>query len=269
MSIILGASMTNQHEKSTKENFKDYGNYYCNFPLEGILSGSNEWEKALSRDSEVDPYQRPDITDTFLELVAKNPLKYSVSILNLEFMVHPGVLSPKYEWGTQFQIETMPNPRSKTIIDMGCGTGAIALFCYQKGAKKCDAADISPQAVANTKENFNKYNVQGNVYESDLFDAIPNDIQYDIIHFNIPYHGFKPKDIVEMSITDDNYSTLRKFFKTSPDYLSKYGQICLQFSNYSDVSLINNLIQKNNLTIVDFYSHFQYFYTYLLVLKKQ
>lgn len=44
--------------------------------------------------------------------------------------------------------------RGQTVLDMGCGTGILAIFARMRGAKKCVAIDFDEWCVRNSSENI-------------------------------------------------------------------------------------------------------------------
>lgn len=75
---------------------------------------------------------------------------------------HEIVISPKMSFGTGHhettflmlsQMLELPWD-DKTVLDMGCGTGVLAVLAEQKGAREVLAIDIDEWAYENTKENL-------------------------------------------------------------------------------------------------------------------
>ena len=48
------------------------------------------------------------------------------------------------------------NFKEKRVLDMGCGTGVLAILASMKGAVSVDAIDIDPWCIENTNENAQK-----------------------------------------------------------------------------------------------------------------
>jgi len=72
----------------------------------------------------------------------------------------------------------------KKILDMGTGTGYIALALYEKGFK-VEACDISPHSVELARENVKGKEIP--IFQSDLFTGVKK--KYDLILFNPPASG--------------------------------------------------------------------------------
>jgi len=137
----------------------------------------------------------------------------------------------------------------KTALDMGSGTGCIAIY-LQTRKIDCDAADINPNAVELTKENAIRNNVELQVYHSDLFQNIHK--KYDLITFNAPYgntgsaksstilewvKSFIPKKTILTKIAyyfirDKRKELTKKFLEQAKTHLNTNGKCILLMDTY-------------------------------------
>ena len=69
----------------------------------------------------------------------------------------------------------------KTVLDMGCGTGVLAIFAWKRGAARVIAVDIDDKSVDNTRENAEANGVTLDVRQGDT----PPEDRYDLIMANI------------------------------------------------------------------------------------
>jgi len=76
----------------------------------------------------------------------------------------------------------------KSALDMGTGTGFIAIYLSKLGFK-CQGVDINPKAIDIAKKNAAKNNVKVSFYISDLFDNVRG--KFDLIIFNPPFGNMK------------------------------------------------------------------------------
>jgi len=125
------------------------------------------------------------------------PVQYILGysyFLGLKLKVSPAVLIPRPE--TELLVETVlerlkdfPSP---TVIDIGTGSGAIAIAIKDKlSDSKVTAVDISKTALAMAKENAKAYQVSINFLESDLFSSVSG--TFDVLISNPPYIGMDEK----------------------------------------------------------------------------
>jgi len=133
----------------------------------------------------------------FQQLVAKRrsgiPIAYLIGIKafwTLELIVTPAVLIPRPE--TEHLVElalekiySIPKP---TILDLGTGSGAIALaLAIERPDANIIASDSSPTALTITQANKDKYQLDNvKLLQSNWFNAIPA-MSFDLIVSNPPY----------------------------------------------------------------------------------
>jgi ribosomal protein L11 methyltransferase len=102
------------------------------------------------------------------------------------------VIDPKMAFGTghhqttsmimDWMLET--DFAGKNVLDMGCGTGILAILASKMGAECITAIDYDPVCYDSTIENSVLNNISNIVPLCGSKEAIPND-QYDIILANI------------------------------------------------------------------------------------
>ena len=102
------------------------------------------------------------------------------------------IIEPKMSFGTghhettHMMIQHILNNDflNKSVLDMGCGTGVLAILAEMKGAAKIDAIDIDNWCYINSLENAERNNCKHiSVYEGDA--SLLNGKTYDIIIANI------------------------------------------------------------------------------------
>lgn len=72
----------------------------------------------------------------------------------------------------------------ETLLEMGTGTGLIALHAAKLGAK-VTAVDVNPRAVECARRNAARNGIRLEVIRSDLFEKVTG--LYEVIAFNPPY----------------------------------------------------------------------------------
>ena len=74
--------------------------------------------------------------------------------------------------------------KGKTVLDMGCGTGILAIFAEMKGAVQLDAIDIDTWCYENSVENIERNQCKHiAVFEGNA--SLLRDKNYDVIIANI------------------------------------------------------------------------------------
>lgn len=115
---------------------------------------------------------------------------------SLDLAVNSSTLIPRPE--TELLVEKtltlLADKNSATVLDLGTGTGAIALaLASERSDWLVEACDVQVEAVALAQSNQKKYvldNVQ--IFQSDWFESVARD-QFDLIVSNPPY--IDPDDI--------------------------------------------------------------------------
>lgn len=102
------------------------------------------------------------------------------------------VIEPKMSFGTGHHETTHMmvqhlldlDVAGKKVLDMGCGTGILAIFAEMKGAKPIDAIDIDNWCYQNSLENVERNNCKHiAVYEGDA--SLLKNKKYEVIIANI------------------------------------------------------------------------------------
>ena len=133
-----------------------------------------EWEKNFS------PIQVEDVVSIRAPFHENPHLKYDI------------VIEPKMSFGTGHHETThmmvqhllQLDLEGKKTLDMGCGTGILAIFAEMKGANPIDAIDIDNWCYENSLENVERNNCKNiSVFEGEA--ALLVDKKYDVIIANI------------------------------------------------------------------------------------
>jgi release factor glutamine methyltransferase len=110
----------------------------------------------------------------------------------LTLVVRPGVFIPRPE--TEVVVEqalaSIEGVAEPVVIDVGTGTGAIALAVKdERPDARVKAIDISPEAIALAAENAARLHLEIALVQGDLLDPVPREIlgSVDLVVSNPPY----------------------------------------------------------------------------------
>ncbi len=151
------------------------------------------------------------------------------------------VIEPKMSFGTGHHETThmmiqhllQLDLDNKSVLDMGCGTGILAIFAEMKNAKPIDAIDIDNWCYENSLENVQRNNCNHiSVYEGDA--SLLKDKKYDVIIANI------------------NRNILLMDMKTYTSCLNENGVLLLSGFYKEDISIIDEEVSKYNLKLETF-----------------
>jgi len=148
------------------------------------------------------------------------------------------VIEPKMSFGTGHHETTHMmvqhlmdvDLENKKVLDMGCGTGILAIFAEMKGANPIDAIDIDNWCYLNSLENLERNNCSKiSVYEGDA--SLLKDKNYDVIIANI------------------NRNILINDMETYTTCLNENGVLLLSGFYKEDISIIEEETKKHNLSL--------------------
>ena len=142
-----------------------------------------------------------------------------------------GVYEPSED--TRLMIEAISISHSQNVLEIGCGTGIIALHCA-KIAAKVTASDVSEGAVRCARKNAKLNKLKIEIKKSDLLSNIEG--QFDVIIFNPPY---LPRDYVNdirWTGGDLGFEMTLKFLQQCRNHLQPKGKIYTAASTMTDVS---------------------------------
>lgn len=136
------------------------------------------------------------------------PLQYVTGVAafrHIELRVGPGVLVPRPETEIVTEHALARLPTGGLCVDVGTGSGAIALsIAHERPDATVVATDSAPDAVRWARLNSGKLGLQVEVVECDLLEGLTDELagKIDVIVSNPPYigteeRGLLPRDVVE------------------------------------------------------------------------
>jgi len=189
---------------------------------------NSEWEKNFN------PIQVDNLVSIRAPFHENPNLKYDI------------VIEPKMSFGTGHHETTHMMVQhlldldltNKKVLDMGCGTGILAIFAEMKGAKPIDAIDIDNWCYQNSVENVERNNCSNiDVYEGDALLLINK--KYDVIIANINRNILLNDMQAYMNCLNDNGTLLLSGF-----YQEDIPIIDAEVSKFQ--FKIDKIIERNN-----------------------
>jgi release factor glutamine methyltransferase len=192
-------------------------------------------------DTALDAAQAQRIAILFERRSNGEPIAYLLGLREfhgLDFEVSPSVLIPRADTELLVDLAIERLPRQGSVLDMGTGSGAIAVAI---GASRRDAhvtaTDLSDAALTVARRNAARHAVQVRLLRSDWFAAVTNE-KFTMIVSNPPYIAagdphlaqgdlrFEPVD----ALTDhhDGLSALRKIIHDASHFLDNDGWLLLE-----------------------------------------
>jgi release factor glutamine methyltransferase len=165
---------------------------------------------------------------------------------SLRLAVPPGVFHPGVFFSTPIFLSFLRNVvfQEKNVLDVGTGSGLLALFAAQRGAT-VTALDIHPLAVETARKNADANQLLLSAVESDLFDNLPPQ-RFDFILINPPYYPRAPLSTAERAFfAGGNFEYFEKLFRQLPAFLGATTQAWMILSEDCDFEKIGKVASKN------------------------
>lgn len=168
-----------------------------------------------------------------------------IAFKDLQIQICPHVFNPITGRTTAFFIDNMMIPPSTRVLEIGTGTGAIAVAAARL-TNQVIATDVSPFAVkcATKTVTLNSARHRVKIRQGDLFAPVLGE-SFDIILFNPPYFALKPNswDATAWS-AGSNFDLITRFLSEARQVLAKEGQIQILFSSRAPLKKIMSLIRS-------------------------
>lgn len=184
-------------------------------------------------------YYQGDITNALERLEQGEPIQYivgNVDFYHSNFKITKDVLIPRFE--TEELVDKTINyikmylKEPLNIVDLGTGSGCIAISIKKEIDCNMDAVDISKQALKIARMNAKENNVDINFYCGSFLE--PLNKKYDVIISNPPYISY---DEEIMDVVKNNEPALALY--AANNGLACYEEILKNISKYlNDKSII-------------------------------
>ena len=186
-----------------------------------------------------------DIYDRMRERAKNGP--YEIEMGGVSLTVLPEVYAPTSFTDTIWFAERVRDlVGRKSLLEIGTGTGAIAVFAALNGANVV-ATDINPEAVKNARLNTQKHNLDISVREGNLYEPLGNDERFDFIFWAHPFNNWETPvdDLLLISGMDYQYRALKGYIEGAKEHLSLGGRLLIGTGDTADLQTISDTAEAN------------------------
>lgn len=195
------------------------------------------------------------ISALFNRRIAGEPIAYITGereFFGLMLHMTPDVLIPRPETELLVEIALERLPPNGRILDMGTGSGAIAIaIAHSRPDAIVTALDVSNASLAIARHNAERHKAKVRFIQSDWFSALA-DKQFDLIVSNPPYiekHDphltqgdlrFEPIDA--LTDHDDGLAAIRRITRGASAHLVNGGWLLIEHG-YNQASTVRKLLK--------------------------
>ncbi|MFT6033187.1 MAG: release factor glutamine methyltransferase [Arenicella sp.] len=204
-------------------------------------------------------------TKAFYELVIKRhvgqPIAYLVGFRDfwtLNLLVNENVLIPRSDTETLVEkaLERLPKDQVIEVLDLGTGSGAIALsIAKERPLASVIAVEYHAGALQLAEHNAQRNNIENVEFRlSDWFAAVRQSERFDLIASNPPY--VEPGDahlqqgdlrfepITALTALDNGLADIRKIIESASSHLKDNGWLVIEHG-FNQASQVAELFQQN------------------------
>lgn len=243
------------------------GNTNARLEAEKLIAFGLEKQRVdiyLSLDKPLTEEELVPLRGYFTDRAAGKPLQYITGEVHFRYLrlrVNENTFIPRPE--TELIVELalkLVTPSSK-VLELGAGSGAIALAIAQEGKIKVDAVEISKKALEVAEKNAQINNIGSVTWiKSDWFEKVNK--KYDLILANPPYVSLKefnnlPAEIKkhepQQAVTDngDGLQCLTEIIAAAPGYLNEKGSLLLEIG-FDQKENVNKLFEEAGFKKINF-----------------
>lgn len=220
-----------------------------------VLNVNRAWLLAHATDVVSDEHAS-DFTRLWQRRVQGEPIAYILGyreFFGLKLKVTPDTLIPRPDTETLVEAALQEITQHMQVLDLGTGTGAIALAIAQQAPQShVTAADASEAALKVAEANLQSLQL-GNVtlVQSDWFSAL-TDHTFDLIVSNPPYieaadHHLTQGDLrfeplSALAAGADGLADIRQIIAQAPPYLNQGGWLMLEHG-YNQAEAVHKLYE--------------------------
>lgn len=173
----------------------------------------------------------------------------TVEIGDIQIFVSQGVFSPKKEITNSVDLilRNFPDVRGKRVLDIGTGTGILAITAAREGAREVVATDVTEAALENARRNIESTGTSAVITLSneEKFEEIPG--PFDVIIMNIIFAHSPEDPETKERIRIESLGLHRRLVNALPNLLAPDGAVILGFASFGDIETLSEILNGSAL----------------------
>jgi methylase of polypeptide subunit release factors len=176
-------------------------------------------------------------------------------VAGLHLRVLPGVFDPAPHFTSGALAEKLKQPGvmrpGARVLDIGTGSGILAVAAVLAGAGDVLAVDVNPVAVECARLNARRYGVLGqiDVKQGDLFEAAAGDT-FDLVLVNPPYFRGEAHTAAQQAyMAGPAFEWIRRFARGLPAILSHGAAALMVVGDAAETRSILAILRAEGLLV--------------------
>jgi release factor glutamine methyltransferase len=173
-----------------------------------------------------------------------------VTVAGLHLRVLPGVFNPALHFTSGALAELLKKPgvvkQGAKVLDIGTGSGVLAVASVLAGGGCVVAVDANPAAVECARLNARRYGVLGqvSVRQGDMFAPADGE-RFDLVIVNPPYFRGEPRDSAQRAyMAGADFQWIRRFGLGLPSVLAPGGKALMVVGDAAETVAILAVLRE-------------------------
>lgn len=223
--------------------------------LHALGKSDNQRAWLLTHDGDVLSEQEMKVFRSLtLRRAAGEPLAYIVGykeFFGLRFAVDARVLVPRPDTETlvQWVLDVLNDVAEPQVLDLGTGSGAVAIAIAHSLTRQVTATDFSHDALAVASHNARQLGVDVQLVHSNWFEKVSG--HYRVIASNPPYianqdphlAALRNEPLSALTAGEDGLSDIRQIIHNAPNHLQPGGWLLLEHG-YDQAVTVRELLSQ-------------------------
>jgi len=175
----------------------------------------------------------------------------TVVVGGMEIFVAHDVFSPKLENtnSVDMLLRNFPKVRGKRVLDVGTGTGVLAIKAAMEGAKEVVATDVTKSALENARRNIENTKTGDviSVVNQERFEDLGK--AFDVILMNIIFAHSPEDPETKEKVRIESLGLHKRLIGSLSRLLVPGGKVVLGFASFGDIETLSEILNRDNLRV--------------------